>query len=73
MPPTFREVTDTLCLTAAEIGQLFGVKEQTARQMRLDPSAASYRRPPDGWQRVLARVALERGGELARLARELGK
>jgi hypothetical protein len=44
---------------------------QTVRQARLDPSSSSYRRPPDGWEAAIAKLARQRAKELERLAREL--
>ncbi len=68
---TFRETADLLCLTAPELADLFGVRPQTVRQWRLDEDSPSYRRPPDGWQAVLAPIARKRGAALAQLAERL--
>ena len=67
----FKTATDILGLPAAQIAEAFGLQPQTIRQMRLSPDAASYRSPPEGWQKVLARLARERGGELKALADQL--
>jgi hypothetical protein len=37
----------------------------------MDPSSANYRRPPDGWEKAIAKLARERAGELLGLAEEL--
>jgi hypothetical protein len=55
----------------AEIADAAGISLQSIRQARLDPASPSYRSPPPGWQRILARLAKERGKELAALAAEL--
>jgi hypothetical protein len=67
----FKTATDALGLPAAQIAEAFGLQPQTIRQMRLVPAAASYRAPPAGWQKVLARLARERGSELKALADRL--
>jgi len=41
------------------------------RGARLDPEGSSFRRPPDGWEKAIAKLARERAGELAKLAEEL--
>jgi hypothetical protein len=67
----FRTATDLLGLPAPELARAFGLQPQTIRQMRLAPDANSYRTPPAGWERVLLRLARERGKELERLVRQL--
>jgi hypothetical protein len=69
----FREALDALGLTAPEAAAAFGLQPQTIRLMRMDPSAAGYRRPPEGWEKVLAKLARQRGGELAQLAERLDR
>ena len=73
MPRTFREATDLLCLSAVELAELFDRPAQTVRQMRLDESHPNYRRPPEGWEKVLEKIARKRGGELTKLADELAR
>jgi hypothetical protein len=70
---SFREAADLLCLTGPALAELFGLQPQTIRQMRLNPDNPNYRRAPDGWEKVLAKLARERGGELAQLAKQLEK
>ena len=70
----FKEATDRagqLGLTQAEIAEVLGIAHSTVRASRLDPSSPNYRKPPDGWKPKLMKAALERGGELAKLAEEL--
>jgi transcriptional regulator with XRE-family HTH domain len=64
----FREAMDELGLTAADVADALGVTPQTVRQMRMDPSAAGYRTPPEAWPAVLAKLARARGGEMQKLA-----
>jgi hypothetical protein len=68
---SFKEATDALGLSAPELAELFGRPAQSIRQMRLDPEHNSYRPPPDGWERILAPIAKERGIVLYDLAQEL--
>jgi hypothetical protein len=67
----FKAATDTLGLPATDIAKAFGLRPQTIRQMRLAPDAVNYRSPPDGWQKVLLRLARERGRELRGLIEAL--
>jgi hypothetical protein len=67
----FRTATDLLGLRATELAQAFSLQPQTIRQMRLAPDAASYRSPPAGWQKVVVRLARERGHELDQLVKAL--
>lgn len=70
----FKEATDRVtrtCITLADVGESTGVSHQTVRRARLDPSTDSYRRPPDDWEKALAKLARERAGELLELAEGL--
>ena len=67
----FKTATDRLGLSASRLAEEFGLQPQTIRQMRLAPDAASYRSPPEGWRKVLARLARERSSELQDLAKTL--
>lgn len=70
----FVEATDRLMacgVTLQEIADAFGLAHNTIRVTRLDPASPSYRRPPDGWPEVLARLAGDRGDELHDLAASL--
>jgi hypothetical protein len=72
----FVRATDRLMaagVTLQEVADALGVAHNTVRVARLDPASPSYRRPPEGWGPVLAQLALERGGELAKLAEQLGR
>ncbi len=67
----FKYATDILGLPATDLAKAFGLQPQTIRQMRLAPEAVNYRSPPDGWQKVLVRLAKERGRELKALVEAL--
>lgn len=69
----FKTATDRLTqrVTADEIARAFGVARNTIARARLDPASSAYRSPPEGWQKVLARLARERGEELHDLAAKL--
>ena len=67
----FKTATDILGVPAADLAQAFGLEPQTIRQMRLAVDARGYRSPPADWERVLARLARERGRELHGLAERL--
>ncbi len=67
----FKTATDLLGLPASELAQEFGLQTQTIRQMRLASDSVSFRNPPDGWQKVIARLAKERGRQLKALVAAL--
>lgn len=67
----FKTATDILGLQAADLAKAFNLQPQTIRQMRLTPGTASYRTPPAGWEKMVARLARERTRELAQLAEAL--
>lgn len=73
---TFQQATDELILAgfrAEEIGEALGLEAQTIRQMRTKVDSPSYRRPPDPetWRPKLAKLARERGAQLAKLAKRI--
>lgn len=63
----FKTATDILGIPAVELAEAFDLQPQTIRQMRMAPGAGSYRSPPDGWQKVLLRLARKRSGKLKAL------
>jgi hypothetical protein len=73
MQVDFKVASDRLthCVTLADIAEASGGAESTIRQARLDPDSSSYRRPPEGWQAAIAKLAEARAAELSRLAAEL--
>lgn len=69
----FKTATDrlTACLGHSDIADAAGVSVQSIRQARLDPNSLSYRSPPVGWQKMVARLAREQSRVLKALAEEL--
>jgi hypothetical protein len=69
----FIEATDRLVgrVTHRELADELGVSLQTIRQARMDPKSSSHRKPPNGWQAAVAKLAARRGGELTKLAEQL--
>ena len=69
----FKAATDRLipAVTLADLSAEIGTSNATVRQARLDPKGSSYRTPPAGWQKAIAKLARERAGELMKLAEEL--
>ena len=63
----FKTATDLLGVSASELAEEFGLSPQTIRQMRLAPGSVSFRNPPNGWQKIVARLAKERGKQLKTL------
>jgi hypothetical protein len=63
----FKTATDLLALPAPELAEAFGLQPQTIRQMRLASDATNFRNPPSGWQKVVVRLAKERGKKLKAL------
>ena len=71
---TFKAASDRAigsCITLAHIASGVGVSDNLIRRARLDPNGKSFRRPPDGWERVVAKLARSRAAELLKLAEEL--
>ena len=59
------------CVTLDDIAVAAGVSDSLIRRARLDPAGSSFRRPPAGWEKAIAKLARERAGELLKLAEEL--
>jgi hypothetical protein len=58
-------------ITLADMAKAAGVSHQTLRRSRLDPESVSYREPPEGWERALAKLVQKRATDLIRLAEDL--
>jgi len=73
MAITFRSATDELfaCISHHELAEALGVSVASVRQARLDPAAKARRSPPDVWQPVIRRMALDQAKRLSRLASRL--
>ncbi len=67
----FGDAIRRLGLSATWVAGAFGVQPQSLRQMMLEPGKTSARKPPEGWERVLARLARDRARDLDRLASAL--
>ena len=67
----FREVTDLLGLSAAQLAAALRVPVQSVRQMRSDPDSLAWRPPPIGWEKVVGSLARERALRLLKTANDL--
>ena len=69
----FKAATDRMipAITLADLSAELGMSVAAVRQARLDPAGSSYRTPPVGWQKAIAKLCRKRGGELVKLAEEL--
>ena len=70
----FKEASDRAtgaCITLADIAAELGPAPQTVRRARMDPSSPNYRPAASGWEKVVAKLARERAGDLLKLAVEL--
>jgi len=73
MSEPFKKATDRLIgtLSLADLAEELGVSHGLLRQARLSTSASSYRSPPLGWEKAVAKLARQRGGALIELADEI--
>jgi hypothetical protein len=71
----FREAIDRLGerVTHEQAARALGVSVASVRQYRLSPEANASRSAPNGWAKVLARLARTRISELSELADELDR
>ena len=69
----FTEATDRLTkgVSLADLARELRASYGLIRQARMDSASPSYRRPPEGWQAAVARLAGERANELLALKRRL--
>ena len=56
-----------------DLAREFGVTRGSVGQSRLARTNPQYRRPPAGWEAVVAKLARKRAGELTKLADGLSK
>ena len=70
----FKKATEELMagMTRGEIADALGVSEASVRQARLDGSANAHRKPPEGWEAKIAKLARQRAERLMRVAERLG-
>lgn len=69
----FRKATDELLssLTAEDLAKEIGCSKQSVKQARMKSDSASYRSPPDGWEKAAAKLADRQAAKLSRLADQL--
>jgi hypothetical protein len=69
----FKEATDVLLgtLSHEELASGLGSSVASLRQARLEPQARAFRKPPEGWELVVARLAELRAKRLQRLSKAL--
>ena len=69
----FKRATEELMagMTRGQIADALGVSEASVRQAKLDASATAHRKPPEGWEPVLAKEARRRANRLLKLAESL--
>lgn len=69
----FTEATDRLIkgVSLADLASELGASYGLIRQARMDVASPSYRKPPEGWQQAVAKLAEQRASELLNLKRIL--
>lgn len=69
----FKDATDALFerVTHEALAEVLGVSVPSIRQARLDPSAAAFRQPPEGWERAVADLAEKRERHYRQLAKKI--
>ena len=68
----FKTATDRLLgPTLRQLAEQLGIAYTSIRAARLPSDSVSRRSGPEGWERVIARIARRRARELDRLADEL--
>jgi len=58
-------------ITTADMAEALGVSPHSVRQARLQDGAPGFRKPPEGWTQVFARLARDRCRELNAFIEEL--
>jgi len=73
MAMDFRRATDELFapISHKELANALGSSVPSIRQARLEESAKAHRRPPDGWESKVAKLARAKAAALMRLADRL--
>ncbi len=73
MAMNFRKVTDELlaAVTHDELAKALGCSVATVRQARLDESAKAHRRPPEGWEQAVLKLAEQKLEHFKRLVAKL--
>lgn len=70
MTKDFRKATDDLFLGVSheDLAKALGCSVASIRQARLDEGAKAYRKPPEGWEKGVQKLAEKQGAHFARLA-----
>ena len=70
MSKDFRKATDELfaVISHDELAKALGCSVASVRQARLDEGAKAHRKPPDGWQKTVKKLAEQQQAHFARLA-----
>ena len=73
MSKDFRKATDELLSNVSheELAKALGCSVATLRQARLAEGAKAHRKPPDGWEKVVAKLAENRSAAMAKLVDRL--
>jgi hypothetical protein len=73
MATDFKRATDELLATLSheELANSLGVSVPSIRQARLDSGARAFRKPPEGWELRVSKLARERAKRLLGLSKEL--
>lgn len=73
MSKDFRRATDELLYNVSheELAKALGCSVATLRQARLAEGAKAHRKPPEGWEKVVAKLAENRSAAMAKLADRL--
>jgi hypothetical protein len=71
----FKRATEELLdtLSHEELAKSLGVSVPSIRQARLESGARAFRKPPEGWEIKVSRLAQQRAERLLRLSKELQK
>jgi hypothetical protein len=69
----FRKATDELLagISHQELADALGVSVATVRQARLSEGSKARRSPPDGWERVVVKMAEKQAEHFQKLANKI--
>ena len=75
MVMSFKKAVDDLCagISHKELAEALGVSVATVRQARLREGAEARRSPPNGWEKIVARLAKGRSEHLRNLSAKLAR
>jgi hypothetical protein len=73
MAKDFRKATDELLagISHGELAKALGCSVATLRQARLAEGAKAHRKPPEGWEKAIAKLAESRSAAMTKLADRL--